>query len=50
MDWNNIEAEEKVAIAIAKMPAKVHVTDPRYGDSILVNPGFNPHHHLNFLS
>jgi hypothetical protein len=39
MDWNETEPGAKVAIAITKIPAKVHITDPRFGGAILINPG-----------
>jgi hypothetical protein len=40
LDWQNTtESAQTVAIALLKIPARVPVTDARYGGSIFINPG-----------
>lgn len=39
MDWNNGSTDSRIAVALIRLPAKVDVSDPRYGGSILINPG-----------
>ena len=40
MDWNNTSADgARVSLAIAKLPSKVHVTDPRYGGLLWLQIG-----------
>lgn len=43
MDWNDVDAtNNNVAIAVVRLPAKVKITDPRYGGAVIVNPGQSP--------
>ncbi|ORY57804.1 TAP-like protein-domain-containing protein [Pseudomassariella vexata] len=39
MNWGNVSIPDRVSITVIKQPAKVAVTDLRYGGPILMNPG-----------
>lgn len=39
LDWSNLSNPNKVAIAIARLPARVDVDDPTFGGTIVLNPG-----------
>jgi hypothetical protein len=40
LDWQNASHNHQtVAIAVVRLPAKVPITDTRYGGAIIVNPG-----------
>ncbi|PQE07091.1 Peptidase S33 tripeptidyl aminopeptidase-like C-terminal protein [Rutstroemia sp. NJR-2017a BVV2] len=40
LDWNNQSTDpRRVAVALIRLPSKVPTSDPRYGGSIIINPG-----------
>jgi pimeloyl-ACP methyl ester carboxylesterase len=39
IDWSDQSNPGRVALALIKVPAKVPVTDPRYGGAVITNPG-----------
>ncbi|KAL5342130.1 TAP-like protein-domain-containing protein [Aspergillus crustosus] len=40
MDYHRTDGQgSRMAIAVARLPAKVPVTDPRYGGAVVLNPG-----------
>lgn len=40
MDYNRTKANDRTfALAMVRIPAKVPVSDPRYGGAVLINPG-----------
>ncbi|TEY82587.1 hypothetical protein BOTCAL_0028g00080 [Botryotinia calthae] len=40
LDWNNSSTDSRcVAVALIKLPSDVHASGPRYGGSVIINPG-----------
>jgi pimeloyl-ACP methyl ester carboxylesterase len=39
LDWSNTTNQNSVVLAIGVLPAKVKRTDPRYGGTVLIQPG-----------
>ena len=39
LDWSNLSNPNKVALAVARLPAKVDVNDNAFGGTIILNPG-----------
>jgi hypothetical protein len=41
LDWTAKDRDggKRAAVAVVRLPARVAVTDPRYGGAVLTNPG-----------